>query len=561
MKLNVKSKWSRILFLGSLLSVIMLAGAIHAETKPALAGAKWAEINVNAPKGGNFIRNFSAEPPTVHPIMYSDVYGAYLNGDYCSDTLLTQDLNTYEWKPRLAEKWEISKDNKVFTFHLRKDAFFHDGKPVTAEDVKFSFDAIFIKEFMAADKIPYYESISKVEVLDPLTIRFHAKDTYFQNFSSVATLFVIPKHVYSDVAKAKDMTRTLVGAGPYVLEKFERGQRIVLKRFDKWYGINDPMWKAESNFQTITIRFIKDAAVETESVKKGDIDFAWPIRPEDYVKADGPMFGKTVHKVEAENSSPKSYGFIGWNLKRDMFKDRDTRLALAYLFNREEMNKKFRYGKSILASGPTYIQSEYADPSVKAIPFDPKKAQELLAKAGWKDTDKKGVLSRMIDGKKVDFKFTLNHANKDSEKYFTMYKEDLKKAGIDMEIKFMEWNSFIKMLDDGSFDVVSLGWSSGIDWDPKQTWHSSSAVPGGSNFINYKKPEVDKLIDAARVEVDRKKRIQMLRKVYKTIADDAPYVFMFNNKYDSYFVSDKVARPGDTFHFDVGHRFWWSKQP
>jgi microcin C transport system substrate-binding protein len=523
--------------------------------------AKWAVPNANAPKGGSYVRNFDSEPPTIHPVMFKDVYGNWVNSDYISDALLIQDFNTWEWKPRLAERWEISKDGKTFTFHLRKNIFFHDGTPITAEDVKFSFEAIFIKAFEAADKIPYYQGIEKVEVIDPQTIRFQAKDTYFQNFIQIARLYIIPKHVYSDVAKAKDMTRTAVGSGPYRLEKFDRGQRIVLKRFDKWYGISDPLWKSESNFETITLRFIKDAAVQVEAAKKGDLDFVWPVRPEDIVKAEGPMFGKTVFKVETENSQPRPYGFFGWNQRNEIFKDRDTRLALAHLFNREEMNKKFRYGKSLLATGPTYVQSEYADPSVKAIPFDPKKAQELLAKAGWKDTDKTGVLSRMIGGKKVDFKFTLSHAGKDAEKYMTMYKEDLKKAGIEMEIKFMEWNSFIKLVDEGNFDGVALSWSTTIDWDPKQTWHSASAVPGGSNFIHYKRADVDKMIDTARVEVDRKKRVQLLRKVYKTIAEDAPYVFWFNNRYESYFVSDKVSRPGDSFKFDIGHTYWSMKQP
>jgi peptide/nickel transport system substrate-binding protein/microcin C transport system substrate-binding protein len=273
------------------------------------------------------------------------------------------------------------------------------------------------------------------------------------------------------------------------------------------------------------------------------------------------MFGKTVFKVQAENSYPKGYGFIGWNFKKDLFKDKDARMALALLFNRDEMNKKFRYDKSVPATGPTYVQSDYSNPDVKAVPFDPKKAAELLAKAGWKDSDKDGVLDKVVNGKKVDFRFTLAHANKDSEKYYTMYKEDLKKAGIDMDIKYMEWNSFIKMLDEKNFDAVSLAWSASVDWDPKQIWHSTSAVAGGSNFISYKNTEVDKLIDSARVEVDRKKRITALRRVYKMIADDAPYVFMFNNKYELYIVSDKAQRSGDSMKYEVGHRFWSAKQP
>ena len=107
-------------------------------TAPALAAAP----NANAPKGGNFVINLGGEPPTVHPITSTDLYSRKVR-DYVCEGLATRDSETYEWKPRLAEKWEISKDNKVFTFFIRKDAVFHNGQPVTAEDVKFSFDAIF----------------------------------------------------------------------------------------------------------------------------------------------------------------------------------------------------------------------------------------------------------------------------------------------------------------------------------------------------------------------------------------------------------------------------------
>ena len=183
----------------------------------------------------------------------------------------------------------------------------------------------------------------------------------------------------------------------------------------------------------------------------------------------------------------------------------------------------------------------------------------MLADAGWKDSDKDGILDKLINGKKVPFRFSLIHANKDNEKYHTFYKEDLRKAGIDMEVKYLEWNSFLKMLDDGKFEAVNLAWSGSIEWDPKQIWHSSSAVVGGSNFVSYKNPEVDKLIEKARLEIDRKKRIQMLQKVYETIAADAPYVFMFNEKFAFYGNSKKVGRPADTFKYDIGNDYWWLK--
>jgi peptide/nickel transport system substrate-binding protein/microcin C transport system substrate-binding protein len=479
------------------------------------------------------------------------------------EAMLTRDVETYAWKPRLAERWEISKDNKVFTFFLRKNALFHDGKPVTAEDVKFSFDAIFDPAYQAAHSRPYYEGIAKVEVVDPYTVKVTAKDTYFKNFDTIAGMMpIIPKHVYGDVAKSKKMTRTIVGTGPYMLEKFDRGNLITLKKFDKWYGNEDKEWKGAYNFDKINLRFYKDETMIIERAKKGDLDYT-PLRTESYMKkTEGAPWGKTVLKFKIENSAPKTYGFIGWNFRRELFQDRNVRVALAHLMNREEMNKKFRYGMADLATGPTYLKSEFASQAVKPFLYDPKTAQELLTKAGWKDADKDGVLEKTVNGKKQDFRFTLIHPNKDNEKYWTMYKEDLKKAGIEMEIKYLEWNSFLKLLDEGNFDAVSLAWGGGdITWDPKQIWHSSSAVPGGSNFINYKNPEVDKAIDEARQTVDEGKRNKLLKTVYEKIAYDAPYVFLFNDKYDFYARSAKIGAPADTFKYDVGIDYWWTKQP
>jgi microcin C transport system substrate-binding protein len=546
---------SHLLILGLFISSILVAGILQGAEPP------YAQPNVNAPKGGTVTYNLPQEPPNIHPITSSDLYSESIKG-YAFDSLLTRDLNTFNFKPRLAEKWEISKDKKTFIFHLRKNAVFHDGKPVTAEDVKFSFDAIFEPKYKAANLRPYYEGIEKVEAIDDHTVRATAKDTYFKNFDVMAGLTVIPKHIYSDVEKSAKMTRTLVGSGPYTLDKFDKGQRIVMKRFDKWYGFSLDEWKGYYNFDQVVFRFVKDENVVIEMVKKGEVDFMDFFYPDVYMqKTQGSPWGETVFKNQVENASPKNYFYIGFNFRKDLFKDRNVRLAMAHLTNREEMNKKFRYDMSVLATGPTYVQSDYASPRVKPILYDPKRALELLTKAGWKDSDKDGVLDKTMNGKKVDFRFTLVHAAKDREKYMTVYKEDLKKVGIDMEIKLLEWNSLLKIIDEGSFDALSMGWTTAIDWDPKQIWHSSSAVAGGSNFIAYKNPQVDRMIDKARYEIDRKKRVDMLRKVYETIAEDVPYVFMFNDKYVLYVNTNKVVKPGPTMKYDVGNDIWWSAKP
>ncbi len=535
---------------------VLVAASIGSAAIP-----KYAEPNSNAPKGGIIVRSLGGEPPTLHPIMATDAYASRVF-DFVMDTLLERKATDWEWAPRLAEKWEISKDGKVFTFTLRKDATWHDGKPVTAEDVKFSFDAVFIPEYQAAHLIPYLQGIAKAEVVDTHTVRFTAKDLYYKNFDSVAAGFnIIPKHVYSDVAKSKKMTRTLVGSGPYKLEKFDRGQKIILKRNNGWVAANDPYYKGSYNFDTVDLRFYKDENIEIERAKKGELDII-ELRSESYEKkTSGAPWGTKIFKKKVQNDAPKSYGFIGWNFRREMLQDRKVRVALAHLMNREELNKKFMFGYNELAKGPTFNNSEYASPNVKPILFDTKEAQKLLGEAGWVDSDKDGVLDKTVNGKKVPFRFALIYPNKDTEKYWTLYQQDLKKAGIDMELKYMEWNSFLKLLDDGNFDAAALAWAANdIDWEPKQIWHSSSAVPGGSNFIYYKNPEVDKLIDDVRVTLDKSKRVEKLRKVFEIIANDAPYVFLFNPKFVFYAHSKAMGLPGDTMRYSTGLPFWWRQE-
>ena len=522
------------------------------------SGMAFAAGSPKASQGGNFTINLRAEPATIHPITSTDLYAANVH-DYTLASLLTKDPETYEWKPFLAEKWEVSKDGKVFTFWLRKNLTFHDGHPLTAEDVKFSFDAIFEPKYNAAHKRPYYEGIAKVEVVDPHQVKFYTKELYFLNFDISAGMSIIPKHIYSDVDKSKKMNKELIGSGPYRIEKYDKGQKIVLKKFEGWFGKDVPEMQGLYNFETITMRFVKDENVYLEMLNKGDLDYD-DLSPEQYMKkTDGGNWGKSVLKVKAENATGKGYRYVGWNLESPLFKDKEVRIALAHLMNKKEMISKFRYDLSVPATGPTDVFSDYASPSVKGFDFDPKKAGEMLAKAGWKDSDKDGVLDKMINGKKVDFKFSLIHSNKEYEKYLTYYKEDLKKAGIEMEVKYLEWNSFLKILDEGKFDAVSLAWSTGIEFDPKQQWHTSSAVPGGSNFIKYKVPEIDRFIDQARAELDRKKRIGLLRKVYERIANDAPYVFLFNEKFSLYAVASKIGRPMDSYKYSVGSDYWWIK--
>lgn len=548
-------KYIVIMLVALLIHTVIFATGNKVESKKSSVNIK--APNREAPQGGNFWINYNAEPTTINPISSTDVYASRVHS-YTMDTLLTRDRETYEWSGALANKWEISKDKKVFTFTLRDNIYFHDGKPVTTEDVKFSYDVIFDDKYEAVRMRPYFESVSKVEIIDAKTIRFTVKDTYFQNFDFIAGgLMISPKHVYGDPEKSKKMNREIIGAGPYKLEKYEKGQRLVLKKFDKWYGKGDPLNKGTNNFDMISIRFASEENVYLEMLKKGDIDYN-ELTPEQHeIKTNDPAFEKTIHRKKVQNSLGQGYRYLAFKLDHPIFQDLNVRKAMVHLMNREEMNQKFRYGLSLLATGPTDVTSDFASPNIKPMLYNPKLAKELLNKAGWKDEDKNGVLEKTISGKKTEFKFTLMFANKTFEKYFTFYQEDLKKAGIQMDLKVLEWNSFIKNVDERNFEAISMAWTTQVEFDAKQIWHSSSATKGGSNYVGFKNSQADKLIDEARLEMDRKKRIPKLRKVYELIANEVPYIFMFNEKYSMYGLNKRIGQPHDTFKYSIGADTWW----
>jgi len=458
---------------------------------------------------GIFYFHLNSFPTTLNPLSSTDYYASQVQS-YIIDSLATRNVDTNEWQPALAISWDKDPSGKYFDFTLREGVQWHDGKPLTAEDVKFSFDAIIHPEnkYKTAHMRPYYENIGSVEILAPNKVRFNVKQLYFKNFEQCAGLTILPKHIYENPSEEQEKTlnKSLVGSGPYLLKNFKRGKKLELVKNKNWWGNTAPEYKGMYNFDVIRMKAVKEETMTLTMLEKGELDFIG-LSAESYIKkAVGPKWEKEVKKVKYQNDAPNGYGFVGLNLENPIFKTKNVRLALYHLLNRDLMIEKFRYGMDLPATGPWYQQSIYADKSVKPVNFDPKQALKLLRSEGWKDTDGDMILDKVINGKKEKLSFTILEPSKDFEKYLTIFKEDAKKAGVEIKIKVIEWNTFIKLLNERKFEAVRLGWSAGsIEIDPKQIWHSSSISGGGSNFIGYNNPIVDKGIDDARMTTNTEK--------------------------------------------------------
>lgn len=512
--------------------------------------------NKSGKSGKAIYLNIGGEPTTLNPLASSDGYSTQVQG-YIFEGLLSRDLDSYEWKPALATEWDISKDKKVFTFKLRKGVKWHDGKEFTAHDVKYSYDVIYTDDYKAVQIRPYYDAVKSVTVLDDYTVRFEVKDDYFLNFDVCAGIEVLPKHFYSDPANKKDFGKKLIGTGPYMFTKYDKGQKIILVKNPDWWGITDANEKDTYLIPKMVLRFSSEENVSLELLKKGDIDFLG-LRPEGFVKKTiGGVWEEKVVKVKTENKTPKGYNFIAWNFKHPILKDREVRKALSMLVNKPLMLEKFEYNLSEPATGPIYVQSDYANHDVKPVPFNPSDALKILNAAGWKDSDKDGTLDKMIGGKKTALSITILDPSPDFMKYLTVYKEDASKIGVDIQIKNVEWNSFVSLLDSRKFEAVRMAWGGGgVETDLKQVWHSSSSIGAGSNFISYSNSEVDKLIDESRKLYEKEKRIPLLQRAHKLIAEDYPYVFFTNMKYTLYAHTKRIVKPKDTFVYGVGQMYW-----
>lgn len=500
--------------------------------------------------------NIGGEPTTLNPLSSSDMYASAVQG-YVFEGLLDRDLDTYEWKPALATEWTISKDKRVFDFTLREGVKWHDGKEFTAEDVKYSYDVIFSEDFKAVQLRSYYEAVKEVQVLDKYKVRFIVNDDYFQNFDVCAGITVLPKHFYSNKEDKKEFGRKLIGTGPYMLTKYDKGQKIIMVKNPNWWGNTAETEKGAHTIPKLVLRFVTEENVSLELLKKGDIDYLG-LRPDGFVKKTvGEVWEEKIVKVKTENKTPKGFNFIGWNFKHPILKDREVRKALAMLFNRPLMLDKFEYNLSEYATGPIYVQSDYASPSVKAIEYSPNEALKVLNHAGWRDTDKDGLLDKVINGKKTKLSITILEPTQEIMKYLTVFKEDASKVGVEINIKNIEWNSFVKLLDEKNFEAVRLAWGGGgVDWDPKQIWHSSSSAGAGSNFIQYSNSEVDRLIDQARKLYNKEERLPLLRRVHELISADYPYIWWFNSKYTLYGHTKRVIKVKDTYTYGVGQQYW-----
>ena len=494
--------------------------------------------------GDWLLSRLSNEPAHLNPLTYSDAYAAALV-DLMFDTMLDRDNETLEIIPKLAEKWEVSEDHLEYTFMLRKDAVFSDGTPLTAHDVKFTFEKLMDPATDAARLRNYYQDITSCEVVDDHAVRFTCAKPYFKHLTMLGGLSVIPRHIYGEGDfNSHPRNREPLGSGPYVFESWETGLQISLVRNERYWGDKPHILK-----RVYTI--ITNANAAFQVLERQELD-TMGLTPEQWVnQAAGPEFEAKFNKFQYYAAF---YNYVGWNQRLPQFEDKRVRRALTMLLERETILETILYGLGEVVTGNFFIHAPEYDATITPWPFDPAQAKRLLDEAGWVDGDGDGIRDK--DGAPFQFELLIRAASPEYEAIATVFQEELKRAGIGMSIRPLEWATFLESVDGRTYDAVILGWSGPIiEGDPYQVWHSSQAQKG-SNFVGFRDQEADGIMEKARLEFDQEKRNGLYHRFHAILHEEQPYTFLFCTA--SLQTVDKRFRGIRVYRAGLDSREWWA---
>ena len=328
--------------------------------------------------------NFNAEPASLNPLTGKDFYGQVVDFPHIFEMLIERDPDTLEWKGMLAEKWEVTNDGRDIVFHLRPEAKFSDGTPVTADDVVFTFDLIRNPGIDCRGLASYFDDCEKCEKVDDHAVRFLWKKTYFKSLEVSGLTPVLPRSVYASMADPKlfneIVKKPIVGSGPYRLERWDTGQEIVLSR-------NSDSWKKPPAIANLSYKFILEEQSMVQAFRSGELDYMdeLVLTPEWYLKLKESPDNEVKYRLYKFSKPDRGYSYIGWNNARPLFADKRVRRAMTMLINRQQIVDQLLHGLATVISGPFWIQSPQYDQNVKPWPYDKAAALALLKEAGWWD--------------------------------------------------------------------------------------------------------------------------------------------------------------------------------
>lgn len=406
------------------------------------------------------------------------------------------------YEPDLAERWE-TPDDKTIIFHLKEGAKFQDGRPVSARDVKWTYESLMAADFSSPKKSGY-ATVTAFDAPDDRTFIIRLKEPNAGIFDNL-TLGILPQGADTNVYKSKP-----VGAGPYQVTEFQPDDRVVLKAFAGFHG-------GAPKIKQIIVRIIPDATTRILELRKGSVDFALNAVPYDTV----PAFEKDS-KFKVVREPGAVYQYLAFNLRDPKLAKKEVREAIAMAIDRERIVRDLLRGygsvtDSIFPAGHWARASNLA-----SHPYDPAHANSLLDAAGLRDPDGHGPKPRFSLAYKTS---TDTEANQQAE----IIQQMLKQVGIDVQIQSNEFGVFYEDIQKGNFQLFSLRRAGVSDPDFLYViFHSASFPPEGQNRGSYHNPRIDQLIVQGRSTFDRPKRKEAYVEAQKILADELPYVSLYH---------------------------------
>lgn len=524
----------------------------------------------DAVPGDWIVKHEMADAEKLLPTVTNDATASEID-DLIYEGLLIVNRETYQLEPLIAKELPvISEDHLTYTFDLKENVTFSDGKQLTGEDIIFTIKSIKIPFVDSQALRNYFDDVKSVELVDgnKFKVKFTMSKPYFRVIYSLGEMKITPKHIldpnnmtdkftwdmiadaqktidtkkYADMQKFADFLNSqdvargakyLIATGPYKFEKWATGQAITLVRNDNyWNKANKPNYASK-----IIYKIIQDQNAAVVAAKNKEVDYMFVIQPADfYQNVTNPEQFNIKKAIVLE----PSYVYISWNNDKPLFKDKKVRWALSYAIDRQSIIDKLLFSAAVPISSHIFYKSKFINDKLPSIPFDLEKSKQLLDEAGWKDTDGDGVRDKIVDGKKMDFKFTfINNNNPKRKKVMLIIIESLKQLGVQADLQEYEWSVFLDKYKKHDYDACYASWQLTVTPDdPYQIWHTSQTVGEGSNSFNYKNPEADKLLEENRITFDDVKRKEILDKWQQIVYDDQPVTFMWTET-SRYFYSDR----------------------
>ena len=525
----------------------------------------------SATKGGQLNYIHSLFPRTMR--YYGQNGSQVLNSQsifyLCYEALLEQHPSTLEFVPRLATHWSISDDKMTFKFRINPDARWWDGMPVTSDDVIATWELLMDETILAPSYQITYSKFERPIAESKYIVSVKANSINWRNFLYFATsMRLLPHHILKDLdgtAFLEEYAFSVTpGTGPYIIrdENIRNQESYIVERRDDYWAKDDVFVKYRYNFNKIKISAIKDNdALRFEKFKKGDQDIFQVYASRRWVEETDFEATKKgwIKKQRVFSEKPAGTSGYYFNMREWPFNDKNIRYAFCYLYDREKMNREMYYSEYGMMNS-LYSGSVYENPNNNPFKHNPEKAMELLAQSGYRNRNSDGWLVHEQTGKVLSFDIPIQ---KGREYMVTPVQQMLKEYGIDMQIKFIDYNSMIKNVNARNFKIAVLGYTGLIYPNPEGSLRSTLADQKDNNNVwGFKSDRVDELLDEYDICFDQNRRVEIIREIDGLFHETHPIAYSIARNYSRIMWWDRYSYPewmltrygGE--HWDI-FSYWW----